>query len=267
MSRPPAVLTIAGSDPGGGAGVQADLKTIGALGGYGTAVLTALTAQNTRGVDAVHPVPAEFVAAQLETLVSDIRIDAVKTGMLGTAAVADVVEDFLKTVVQQGIPVVIDPVMVSTSGHRLVAADAVDAMRRLVRLADVVTPNLAEAGVLLDRSPALDEAAMVEQGKALLDLGARAVLMKGGHLSGDPVDLWITADDVSRLSGHRVETTNTHGTGCALSAALATLRPQCADWVETAVAAKRWLTGALEAADRLQIGSGAGPVHHFHRWW
>jgi hydroxymethylpyrimidine/phosphomethylpyrimidine kinase len=258
MRRPPAVLTVAGSDPSGGAGLQADLKTIGALGGYGMAVVTALTAQNTRGVDDVDAVSADFVAAQCDSLVTDVRIDAVKTGMLASAAVTDVVCEFVRSGLAGGVPVVVDPVMVSTSGHRLMAPDALDAMRRLVGCASIVTPNLAEAA---------DERAMVTQGRRLLDLGVGAVLMKGGHLAGDPVDVLISADAVERFPQQRVATRNTHGTGCALSAALATLRPQLGSWSQAVAAAKTWLTEALRQADRLEIGAGAGPVHHLHRWW
>lgn len=267
MRRPPAVLTVAGSDPSGGAGLQADLKTIGALGGYGMAVVTALTAQNTHGVDAVHAIPADFVAAQCDSLIADVRIDAVKTGMLASAAVTDVVCEFVRSGLSRGTCVVVDPVMVSTSGHRLMAPDALDAMRRLVGCASIVTPNLAEAAALLGEAEAGDERAMVTQGRRLLDLGVGAVLMKGGHLAGDPVDVLISADTVERFPQQRVMTRNTHGTGCALSAALATMRPQLGSWSQAVAAAKTWLTEALRQADRLEIGAGAGPVHHLHRWW
>ncbi len=181
MSRPPVALTIAGSDPSGGAGIQADLKTFSALGAYGTAVITALTAQNTRGVTGVHVVPADFVAEQLQTLTADVRIDAVKIGMLATAEIADAVGDFLRAFA--GDVVVLDPVMVATSGDRLLAPDAAAAVARLVPLASIITPNLHEAADLLGVPVATDLAAVRSQAEALLASGAKRVLLKGGHLA------------------------------------------------------------------------------------
>ncbi len=265
--RPPVALSIAGSDPSGGAGIQADLKTFSALGAYGTTVVTALTAQNTQGVTGVHVVPAAFVAEQLETLVSDVRIDAVKIGMLANAELADTVGAFLDAHPQQ--VVVLDPVMVATSGDRLLKDDAVEAVRALLPRSSVVTPNLAEAAVLLGTPPARSVAEMRLQAVALQSAGAPRVLLKGGHLDGDKqaVDVFADTDAVIELRGQRVPTANTHGTGCTLSSALAALRPQRASWAEAAADAKAWLTGALAAADVLQIGHGHGPVHHFHQIW
>jgi hydroxymethylpyrimidine/phosphomethylpyrimidine kinase len=265
--RPPVALTIAGSDPSGGAGIQADLKTFSALGAYGTSVLVALTAQNTQGVTGVHVVPTEFVTQQLDTLAADVRIDAVKIGMLATAGVADAVAAFLQR--QRCDVVVLDPVMVATSGDRLLADDAVEAVRRLLPLASVVTPNLAEAATLLDEPVATTVEAMVAQAHRLVTAGAPRVLLKGGHLTGDEgaTDVLVGPDGVELLTGPRIDTVNTHGTGCSLSSALAALRPQRADWVQTARDAKVWLTGALAAADRLEVGHGHGPVHHFHALW
>lgn len=267
MSRPPVVLSIAGSDPSGGAGIQADLKTFSALGAFGTSVVTALTAQNTQGVTGVHVVPARFVNLQLETLVSDVRIDAVKIGMLANAELAATVGAFLDAHPQQVI--VLDPVMVATSGDRLLEDDAVEAVRALSRRSSVITPNLAEAAVLLDTAPARSVAEMRYQAVALKKAGAARVLLKGGHLDdeAEAVDVFADTDAVVELRGPRVHTVNTHGTGCTLSSALAALRPQRTSWAEAATDAKSWLTGALNAADVLEIGQGHGPVHHFHEIW
>jgi hydroxymethylpyrimidine/phosphomethylpyrimidine kinase len=260
------VLTIAGLDPSGGAGILADLKTFSALGTYGTAVLAAVTAQNTRGVDAVHQLSGTLVSQQLETLLADVRVDAVKIGMLGTSEVIRVVADVLR---RHGLPsVVLDPVMVAKSGDRLLAEDAVAALRdELLPLADLVTPNLPEAADLLGVTEARDEEEMDGQLTRLREL-APGVLLKGGHLAGpDSVDLLAVEGRRVRLSAPRVETANTHGTGCTLSAAIAALRPGCADWEAAVRGAKHYLTGAITAADQLGVGSGHGPVHHFHAAW
>jgi hydroxymethylpyrimidine/phosphomethylpyrimidine kinase len=264
---PPVALTIAGSDPSGGAGIQADLKTFSALGAYGTAVITALTAQNTQGVTGVHLVPAAFVSEQLRTLVADVRLDAIKIGMLGTAELADAVGDFLH---RNPHPVVVlDPVMLSTSGDRLLSDDAVDALRRLLPLASLITPNLPEAADLLGTDVATDVETMREQARALVDAGAHRVLLKGGHLAWgkDSVDVFVGPEGVHELAAARVATKNTHGTGCTLSSAIAALRPARPSWLHAVREAKDWLTQAIAAADTLHVGHGSGPVHHFHRWW
>lgn len=282
--RPPVVLSIAGSDPSGGAGVQADLKTFSALGAYGTCVLTALTAQNTRGVTGVHPVPAAFVRQQLETLADDVRIDAVKIGMLGGA---DVVREVGAFLTERAFDVVVlDPVMVATSGDRLLAPDAVAALRELLPLASIITPNLPEAADLLGEAPANDVEGMTAQAKALLGLGPQRVLLKGGHLIGSGAPL-VAVDQAQGeaidvlVCGHggehvlrspRVDTRHTHGTGCSLSSAIAALVPQRDSWGAAVREAKQWLTGALAAADGLAIqrdpdAGGHGPVHHFHAVW
>lgn len=266
MTRPPVALTIAGSDPSGGAGIQADLKSFSALGAYGTSVITALTAQNTRGVTGVHLVPVEFVVEQLTTLVADVRVDAVKIGMLATAELADAVGDFLHELACD--VVVLDPVMVATSGDRLLAQDAVEAVRRLLPLASLITPNLPEAADLLRCNAARDLDEMHGQAAALLDAGAQRVLLKGGHLTGaESVDLLVAPDGAETFTAPRIETTNTHGTGCSLSSAIAALRPQRASWAETVREAKDWLTGAIAAGSSLDVGHGHGPVHHFHEVW
>jgi hydroxymethylpyrimidine/phosphomethylpyrimidine kinase len=267
MSRPPVALSIAGSDPSGGAGIQADLKTFSALGAYGTAVITALTAQSTRGVSGVHVVPADFVTQQLETLVDDVRLDAIKIGMLANADIVGAVGDFLRRHPHEHI--VLDPVMVATSGDRLLDDDAVQAVRDLIPLASLITPNLAEAAALLDTRPANTLADMRLQAAALKEMGAQRVLIKGGHRDDDPeaVDLLLDVDAEALMKAPRVNTVNTHGTGCTLSSALAALRPQRDSWIEAAFDAKSWLTAALVAADSLEIGHGHGPVHHFHQIW
>lgn len=263
----PNVLTIAGTDPSGGAGIQADLKAFSALGAYGCAVITALVAQNTRGVQAVELVSPAFVARQIDCLLADVRIDAVKIGMLATGEIVRVVADALR---RHGLTrVVVDPVMVAKSGDRLLDPDAVAALREeLLPLAMVVTPNLPEAADLLGRAPAQRRDEMPEIAAALLALGPRAVLLKGGHLEeAESPDLLLSAAGSVTLAAPRIATRNTHGTGCTLSAAIAALLPQRPD-LETAVReAKTYLTGALEAADRLSVGGGHGPLHHFHAWW
>lgn len=268
MTRPPVALTIAGSDPSGGAGLQADLKTFSALGAYGTSVLVALTAQATTGVTGVHTVPVAFVREQLDTLLADVRVDAVKVGMLGTADAVEAVAEYLAGPLA-GAFRVLDPVMVSTSGSRLLAQDAVVAVREHLGVADLVTPNLHEAAVLLGCDVATDLDEMRAQSEHLLQLGAQRVLLKGGHLTDTATDLLVGPEGVVAIDGERVATANTHGTGCTLSSAIAALRPRYDDW-ETAVReAKAWLTQALRRADELEIGSGPGPVHHFHeapRW-
>ncbi len=270
MNPPPVALTIAGSDPGGGAGIQADLKTFSALGAYGTSVITALTAQNTCGVTGVLPIPVDFVRAQWRTLVADIRLDAIKIGMLASAELAQAVGDFLDE--RRCAHVVLDPVMVATSGDRLLDPAAIGALRRLLPRASLVTPNLPEAAALLDASPARSVAEMAAQAQALVAAGAQRALVKGGHLAdaAESTDVLAGPEGVRYFRSLRVATTNTHGTGCTLSSALAALRPRCADWPATIAAAKHWLDGALRAADGLAVGHGHGPVHHFHeckaRW-
>lgn len=272
LPRPPVALSIAGSDPSGGAGIQADLKTFSALGAYGTCVVTALTAQSTTGVAHVHEVPVDVVHAQLGTLVDDVRVDAVKVGMLSSAPLVTAVHEMLTSGPLSAVPVVLDPVMVSTSGSRLLADDAVAAMRRLIPRADVITPNVPEAAVLLGEEPATAIPALSAQAQRLVGAGARRVLLKGGHLDGpESVDVWLDpeAGGPVEVRAPRVVTTATHGTGCTLSSALAALRPRHEEWAATVRAAKDWLTEALRHGEDLDIGSGAGPVHHFHeqtRW-
>ncbi|MGN6231059.1 MAG: bifunctional hydroxymethylpyrimidine kinase/phosphomethylpyrimidine kinase [Trinickia sp.] len=269
MSRAiPNVLTIAGSDSGGGAGIQADLKTFSALGVYGASVVTALTAQNTQGVRAVHAPDSAFVAAQLDAVFEDIRIDAVKIGMLANADIVRAVAAALRR--YRPAHVVLDTVMLSKNGHALLAPDAVGALREeLLPIADLVTPNLPEAAALVDAdAQAADETAMREHGEALRALGARAVLMKGGHLGGPESPDWLIDETgAHRLGAMRVDVQQTHGTGCTLSAAIAALIAQRPNWLDAVTEAKAYLVGALRESTRLSVGTGIGPVHHFHRWW
>jgi hydroxymethylpyrimidine/phosphomethylpyrimidine kinase len=268
-------LTVAGSDPSGGAGIQADLKTFSALGVYGTAVLTALTAQNTRGVTGVHAVPAPFVGEQLRTLLADVTVHATKLGMLGTAEVVREVAAVLAD--RPAGPVVCDPVMVATSGDRLISADAVDAVRSaLLPVTDLLTPNVPEAAALLDVAPATTIDELVPQATALRALGPAAVLLKGGHLGGaESTDVLVTAAGVSEIRRPRVPTTATHGTGCTLSSAVAALVARTrlalpsepADWGPLIEGARDFLQAALVEGQALGVGAGHGPVHHFAGWW
>lgn len=263
----PIAVTIAGSDSSGGAGIQADLKTFSALGVYGAAVITALTAQNTRRVTAIHDVPPAFIAAQIDAVFSDLRVGAVKIGMLSVLAAIDAVAAGLDRYPQANV--VLDPVMVATSGARLLAADAVDALRReLIPRARIFTPNLQEAAALLGDEVAGDEDGMRRQAERLLACGAQAVLIKGGHGSGDEsVDLLVEPAGMTRFAAARIMTRNTHGTGCTLSSAIAAGLAK-GQTLATAVGhAKDYLTRAIAAAGRLEVGSGHGPVHHFHAWW
>ncbi|MDB5640748.1 MAG: Hydroxymethylpyrimidine kinase /phosphomethylpyrimidine kinase [Hyphomicrobiales bacterium] len=267
MSMIANVLSIAGSDPSGGAGVQADMKTFSALGCYGMAAITALTAQNTRGVTGVHVPPADFVAAQIEAIFADVRVDAVKIGMLASPEIVVTVAHCLAR--HKPAHVVLDPVLVATSGDSLGAPGVVDAMRtHLFPLASVITPNLPEAATLAGEAEPDDVAGMERLAEILHRQGARAVLVKGGHLSGDMAeDTLFAGGRVTRYSAPRVDTRNTHGTGCTLSSAIAAHLARGLALDEAIRAAKDYLTEALRAADRLSVGHGHGPVHHFARLW
>jgi hydroxymethylpyrimidine/phosphomethylpyrimidine kinase len=257
-------LTIAGSDPSGGAGIQADLKTFTALGVYGASVITALTAQNTLGVTGVHSIPPAFIAQQLDAVASDLNIRAVKTGMLGDTATVEAVVAGIKRHVFKTI--VVDPVMVATSGDVLLAPDAIDAVRsRLIPLATLITPNLHEAAKLLGTGVARDVSQMEDQGRRLLELGSAAVLIKGGHATGDhAIDVLVTRSGIAHISAPRVETRNTHGTGCTLSAAIAAHMALGKSLDDSVRQAKTFLTEALGAASAQSLGSGAGPVDHLY---
>ncbi len=262
----PVALTIAGSDSSGGAGIQADLKTFAAFGVYGASAITALTAQNTRGVSGIHAVPPAFVAAQIDAVFDDLDVAAVKIGMLAELSIIETVAAAL--VRWRPKHIVLDPVMVATSGDRLLSPDAVAALReRLVPLASLITPNLPEAAALLEEPVAPDDAAIASQGKRLLAMGAAAVLIKGGHgLGAESIDYLFRNGDVLTLSAPRIATRNTHGTGCSLSSAIAAGLAR-GEMLDAAVlGAKTWITAAIAAADRLGVGHGHGPIHHFHRF-
>lgn len=261
------ILSIAGSDPSGGAGIQADLKAFSARRTFGMAVITALTAQNTRGVSSVHAVPPDFVAEQIRMVFADIRVDAVKIGMIANAGIAEAVADALQP--HRGIPIVLDPVMIAKGGAPLLAPEAMSALRRrLLPLAAVVTPNLPEAASLLGEAEATNREAMERQATALLALGPRAALIKGGHLDGpESPDILANGDDIRWFESPRIRTRNTHGTGCSLSSAIAAELGKRHDIAEAVAAAKTWLSGAISGADALQVGAGHGPIHHFHQFW
>jgi len=260
-------VTIAGSDSGGGAGIQADLKTFSALGVYGASVITALTAQNTRGVQGIHDVPPAFIAQEIDSVFSDLAVAAVKIGMLSQPAVIETVAAGLARHGARNI--VLDPVMVATSGDRLLAPEAIATLKAsLLPRALVVTPNLPEAAALLDESVAEEESAMRAQAERILRLGAKAVLIKGGHASGsESADLLVDATGVERFASPRIATRNTHGTGCTLSSAVAAGLAKGLPLVEAVGAAKTYTSTAIAASGHLRIGGGHGPVHHFHAWW
>ncbi|MFZ0424606.1 MAG: bifunctional hydroxymethylpyrimidine kinase/phosphomethylpyrimidine kinase [Xanthobacteraceae bacterium] len=262
----PIALTIAGSDSGGGAGVQADLKTFAAFGVYGACAITALTAQNTRGVFGIHEVPADFITAQLDAVFSDLDVAAVKIGMIGNAAAIEAVVAALDR--HRARNVVLDPVMVASSGEDLLRADAIGGLRKLIVCSRVVTPNLFEASTLLDMPLARDENEMRVQARTLLALGAGAVLIKGGHAGGpESVDFLAEGGDCLRLAAPRIDTRNTHGTGCTLSSAIAAGLAKGQELGEAVRDAKAYVSAAIAAADRLGVGTGRGPLHHFAKWW
>jgi hydroxymethylpyrimidine/phosphomethylpyrimidine kinase len=263
----PIALTIAGSDSSGGAGIQADLKTFAALGVYGASVITALTAQNTTGVSAIHQVPAEFVTAQIDSVFSDLNVDAVKIGMVAQPASIEAIAAGLARWSPKHV--VLDPVMVATSGDRLLPQEAVAALRaKLIPRASLITPNLPEAAALLDEPVAESETEIERQGKRLLQMRCQAVLIKGGHGRGaESIDYLITAGGMVALAAPRIATKNTHGTGCSLSSAIAAGLAK-GEEMETALRnAKAWISAAIAAADRLDVGQGHGPIHHFHRFY
>jgi hydroxymethylpyrimidine/phosphomethylpyrimidine kinase len=259
-------LTIGGSDSSGGAGIAADLKTFAALGVYGACAITALTAQNTTGVVAFHDVPAAFVAAQIDAVFSDLDVGAVKIGMLANAAVVEAVAATLAR--RRARNVVLDPVLAATSGEKLLAPEATAHLRELIARVRVVTPNLPEAAILLDAPVAHDERQMQAQAHELLRLGAQAVLIKGGHLDGDEsVDLLVDARGSERFAAPRIATKNTHGTGCTLASAIAAGLAKGLSLPQAVREAKLYVSAAIAAADRLAIGSGRGPLHHFYKSW
>ena len=261
MTRPPTAMTVAGSDSGGGAGIQADLKTFAALGVYGTSALTAITAQNTQGVTAIHEVPTDLIAAQIQAVISDIEIDAVKTGMLSSSAIIETVAGELR---RHGVTqLVVDPVMVAKGGDRLLREDAVDALRNLLLpLAAVVTPNIPEAEELTGVQVRTLEDAR-EAARRIAALGAKTVVVKGGHMEeGDAVDTFYDGADFQEFSAPRIATKNTHGTGCTFASAVAAGLAKGLSTLEAVARAKEYVTEAIRAS--LEIGTGHGPLDHFY---
>ncbi len=267
LLQTPIALTIAGSDSGGGAGIQADLKTFSAMGVFGCSVISSLTAQNTLGVQGVLPIPPAFVQQQIQSVLSDIKVGAIKSGMLATADIIAAVADSLAVYPQ--IPFVLDPVMVATSGDRLLAEDAIQTLiEKLLPLATIITPNLHEAAVLLNTSTARNLEQMQQQGEKILSLGARAVLMKGGHTDAEQAtDLLITSTGIEAFSAPRIQTKNTHGTGCTLASAIAAGLAKQLSLADSVKQAKTYLQNALIHSEKLHIGQGSGPVHHFHSFY
>lgn len=263
----PIALTIAGSDSGGGAGIQADLKTFSALGVFGCSVIASLTAQNTLGVQGVLPIPPDFVAQQIHSVLSDIPVRAIKTGMLATADIIATVQSSLAN--YPHLPLIVDPVMVATSGDRLLAEDAMEQMRKLLARATLITPNLPEAAALLNTGVVSGRDAMLRQAEGLLALGVTAVLLKGGHDVQEPeaTDLLLTATgEACWLSKPRLQTRNTHGTGCTLASAVAAGLAKGLSLKDAVTEAKDYIHEAIRHSDALHIGNGSGPVHHFYRW-
>ncbi len=267
MSEIPIALTIAGSDSSGGAGIQADLKAFSANRVYGASVITALTAQNTRGVTAIHDVPPKFVSDQIDAVFDDLDVAAVKIGMLSQVPVIEAVAGGLRK--HKARNIVLDPVMVTTSGDPLLAENAVEALLdTLLPLADLVTPNLHEAAKMTGTPVADSGEGMAQQAVMLLQARARAVLIKGGHGEGSKSTDLLVRDGQSRwYEAERIETQNTHGTGCSLSSAIAANLALGMQLEEAVERAKEWLTRAIEKSGLLEIGTGPGPVHHFHELW
>ncbi len=267
-AKTPIALTIAGSDSGGGAGIQADLKAFSALGVYGASVITALTAQNTREVRAIHRVPVPFIIDQLATVFDDLRVDVVKTGMLGDADVVLAVANFLRQYPQTKL--VVDPVMLSKSGDALLKAEAVDALvYQLIPLASIITPNLPEAAVILGCDEPKNLVEMEQMARDLKTLGPKAVLLKGGHLEDEDQspDIYFDGEQCITLNTKRINTQNTHGTGCTLASAIAAMLAKGELPYQAVEQAKHYISNAIAAADTLEVGSGHGPVHHFHALW
>ncbi|WP_037314615.1 bifunctional hydroxymethylpyrimidine kinase/phosphomethylpyrimidine kinase [Ruegeria halocynthiae] len=263
----PIALTIAGSDSGGGAGIQADLKAMSALGVYGASVITAVTAQNTQAVTAVHGIPLDVISAQIDAVLSDLEVRAIKIGMLATP---DIIHTVAAGIADFQGPIVLDPVMIAKSGDPLLAEDAVQTLRDvLLPRATVLTPNLPEAACLLACSDAEAPDDMIAQGQALCALGAQSVLMKGGHGKGDVChDVLISGPgQITEYTVPRLETGNTHGTGCTLSSSIAAGLAKNLSLVDAVAQAHAYLQGAITHADDLKVGRGHGPVHHFHRVW
>ncbi len=268
MNYPPIALTMAGSDSGGGAGIQADLKTFSALGVYGASVITALTAQNTRGVDAIFEVPPKFIVQQIDTVASDLNVSAVKIGMLHRTEIIEAVANSLNQ--HQIGHIVLDPVMIAKSGDPLLQDEAIEALKSvLIPMSSIITPNIPEAARLLRRKPEYVASNMTAAAERLLSLGCGSVLLKGGHnqASSESTDTFHDGNNATLLSNARFNTQNTHGTGCTLSSAVCAFLARKKGLNLSVKLAKDYISAAIEGADRMNIGSGHGPVHHFHGFW
>ncbi|MCG9681700.1 bifunctional hydroxymethylpyrimidine kinase/phosphomethylpyrimidine kinase [Vibrio sp. Isolate23] len=264
QDTPPIVLTIAGSDSGGGAGIQADIKAMSATGSYACSVITAITSQNTLGVTAIHPIPLEHIESQLDAVFTDLDVVAVKVGMLADARIIKVVADKIRQ--YQPAYLVVDPVMVATSGDLLLEQSAISTLKeQLIPMADLITPNLPEGAALIDSAVPENEDQMGNMIEGLRALGAKAVLLKGGHLEKDDNsnDLLILAQTSELLSAKRLPTRNTHGTGCTLSSAIASYLAQGNRLHKAVYLGKQYISQAIAHADELNVGKGHGPVHHF----
>ena len=256
-------MTIAGSDSGGGAGIQADLKTFSALGVFGASTLTAITAQNTVGVTAVHEIPTDVIAAQIDAVITDIGADAVKTGMLSSSAIVATVADAVRR--HDIANLVVDPVMVAKSGDRLLREEAIATIRNeLIPLAKVVTPNIPEAEDLTGRSIESDDD-VHRAAEAIIGMGAKSVVIKGGHRDGPPTDVLYDGQEFMEFTTERIPSTNTHGTGCTFASAVAAGLAHGLDTPAAVQQAKDYVTAAIRAA--YPIGNGHGPLHHFHAFW
>ena len=265
--KTPIAVTIAGSDPSGVAGIQADEKTFSAFAVYGASIITALTAQNTQSVTGIYDVPADFIEQQIDAVYSDLDVSATKVGMLSQVATIEAVARGLGR--HQAKNIVLDPVMVATTGQKLLVAEAVEALRRtLIPRVLIITPNLPEAAALLDTAPARNEEEMEAQAREILKLGPQYVLIKGGHGRGEEsVDLLVGPEEMIRLSAKRIDTENTRGTGCTLSSAIAASLAKRLDLVTAVHAAKAYVTAALAGAYQLKVGHGPGPLKHFYQQW
>lgn len=272
----PNLLSIAGTDPTGGAGVQADLKSFAAFETYGMCVITALVAQNTQGVRQIHVPDLQFLRAQLESVSEDVAMDAVKTGMLGTGGIIRTIADWWDGLVRQPT-LVVDPVMVATSGDRLLETEAEEELIGFLHRADLITPNVPELALLAGEEPASERAVLTNQARRVADAHGVTVLAKGGHLSTESAEvedvLVSPVDDAGRrppeqrFGSPRIATRNTHGTGCSVSAALAALSARGWNWEEAVPTVKEWMTAALRGSEVLEVGRGHGPVHHFAQMW
>jgi len=267
LAPPPIALTIAGSDSSGGAGIQADIKTFSSLGVYSASVITNITAQNTCSVHSVHPLPIDVVEAQLRAVFGDLNISCVKIGMLNSSSIIKLVSQILQEYRPKHI--VLDPVMISSSGKPLIEANAIEALKtQLFPISTIVTPNIPEAATLLNSSQAKSKSAMYETITKLNKLGSHSVLLKGGHLIGDTcTDLLSESDIIHEFSQARIATNNTHGTGCTLSSAISANLALGSSIKDAVFKANVYLNNAIKFANSLKIGKGSGPVHHFHNQW